>query len=100
MARRFHDEAEMESDEANEYYSEQSLEVGFAFVAALEEAVTLCEEWPLAAPIWPGRPDVRRRVLVDFPYSIIYAPEPSGIFVVAVAHAKRRPGYWVGRLRR
>jgi hypothetical protein len=32
-----------------------------------------------------------------FPYLVPYREEPSRIFVVAVAHAKRRPGYWKKR---
>ncbi|PIX25714.1 MAG: type II toxin-antitoxin system RelE/ParE family toxin, partial [Deltaproteobacteria bacterium CG_4_8_14_3_um_filter_43_13] len=29
-----------------------------------------------------------------FPYSIIFSIEPQFILVIAVAHAKRKPGYW------
>jgi len=36
-----------------------------------------------------------RRVLVRrFPYSLLYRVDPDVIFVVAVAHVRRRPGYW------
>ena len=37
--------------------------------------------------------------LKKFPYMIIYRMLPHMIYVVAVAHAKRRPGYWVKRLK-
>ena len=38
------------------------------------------------------------RILVDdYPYSLIYRFEPSGVIIFAVAHHSRRPGYWVGR---
>ncbi|MEW6688102.1 MAG: type II toxin-antitoxin system RelE/ParE family toxin [Pseudomonadota bacterium] len=40
----------------------------------------------------------RRRVLVArFPYSIVYRHDPDFILIVAVAHQRRRPGYWRGR---
>jgi hypothetical protein len=55
---------------------------------------------PEAWPVWPGRTDVRPRVLQRFPYSIIYLVERNEIVIVAVAHHKRRPGYWLDRLRR
>jgi len=39
----------------------------------------------------------RRYVLPDFPYSVIYFVE-AAIIIVAVAHDRRRPGYWRERL--
>ena len=35
-----------------------------------------------------------------FPYLIVYRVTASAIQVVAVAHARRRPGYWKTRLAR
>jgi hypothetical protein len=37
-------------------------------------------------------------VLAKFPYSVIYKEKDEVILIVAVAHAKRRPGYWRGRI--
>lgn len=34
-----------------------------------------------------------------FPYMIIYAIEPGHIHIVAVAHTKRKPGYWLIRIK-
>jgi hypothetical protein len=33
-----------------------------------------------------------------FPYAVIFQEKEEVIFVVAISHAKRRPGYWAGRL--
>jgi toxin ParE1/3/4 len=33
-----------------------------------------------------------------FPYALIYAVEERRVFVVAVAHFRRRPGYWRDRV--
>jgi len=33
-----------------------------------------------------------------FPYSVIFQDKDDNILVVAVAHAKRRPGYWLKRI--
>ena len=39
-----------------------------------------------------------RRVLVSrFPYQVVYRLSESELVVVAVAHSKRRPGYWKHR---
>jgi toxin ParE1/3/4 len=40
----------------------------------------------------------RRLVLSRSPYSLIYLAADNRYFVVAVAHAKRKPGYWRERL--
>lgn len=32
-----------------------------------------------------------------FPYSVVYRIEHDAILVFAVAHLRRRPGYWIDR---
>ncbi len=39
----------------------------------------------------------RRVLLRRFPFSVVYMMEDREIVVVAVAHQRRRPGYWRGR---
>lgn len=39
----------------------------------------------------------RRCLLQKFPYAIIYSIEPDHIHIIAVAHTKRKPGYWLIR---
>jgi toxin ParE1/3/4 len=39
----------------------------------------------------------RRYLLQRFPYGIIYAVEGKVIYIAAVMHLKRKPGYWVSR---
>lgn len=94
----YHPEALHELIDAAGYYAERSSVVGDAFTELVDEALALIVERPLLAPAWPGRPDVRRRVLARYPYAILYTVEPEQIFVVAIEHAKRRPGYWLTRL--
>ena len=39
-----------------------------------------------------------RRLLLDrFPFSVIYRTRGSILLILAVAHHRRRPGYWKGR---
>lgn len=40
----------------------------------------------------------RRLMLTRFPYSLIYLIQVDRCYVVAFAHAKRRPGYWRERV--
>jgi hypothetical protein len=37
-------------------------------------------------------------MLERFPFSVVYRVGEHGALVVAVAHARRRPGYWRTRL--
>jgi hypothetical protein len=45
------------------------------------------------------RPDIRRARLQEYPLSIIYRERGGEIQVLAVAHDRRRPGYWTRRAR-
>lgn len=42
--------------------------------------------------------DIRRRLFARFPYSLIYGIEEQTLIVIAVAHSRRAPRYWVDRL--
>lgn len=45
-------------------------------------------------------PDIRKVALKRFPFHVIYRAEATRIVVLAVAHQRRRPGYWAGRISR
>jgi plasmid stabilization system protein ParE len=73
-------------------YESQQRGLGASFVAAVERAVSFLRTYPDAgAPI--GR-SVRRVLVRGFPYAVIYRLDPEGAFILAVAHVRRRPGYW------
>lgn len=40
---------------------------------------------------------IRRFPLHDYPYHLVYRLTAWAIIVVAVAHQRRRPGYWAGQ---
>jgi hypothetical protein len=46
---------------------------------------------------WPTKSGVRRYVMCRFPFLVVYRVVGSEIEVIAVAHARRRPGYWRSR---
>ena len=88
----FHAEAERELDEAAEFYESRVPGLGRSFSVEVERTVRLLRDYPAAgAPIGAKR----RRVLVDrFPYCIAYEQINDSLFILAVGHQKRRPGYW------
>ena len=67
-------------------------------MADVRDAMELLLQFPhIGSPI---EGDVRRVLLRTFPISSIYRVEGDEIRIYAVAHLKRRPGYWRTRLRR
>jgi len=92
----FHPAAEEEFLSAVGFYEGRSPGLGSGFIRAVSRASDAVLELPES-----GRPFGRRlrRVLVSgFPYGLLYRAEPGRIFIVAVAHLNRRPGYWRGRV--
>lgn len=45
----------------------------------------------------PGAFRVRRLALRRFPYLLVYEATEASLRIVAVAHGKRKPGYWASR---
>lgn len=49
--------------------------------------------------VWPAHKyGTQKYRLRQFPYKIVYIIEGDQIQVVAIAHDRRRPGYWLKRL--
>ena len=47
---------------------------------------------------WPEiRAEQRRILFRKYPYALVYSIEPQCVFVIAVMHQKREPGYWQDR---
>lgn len=68
---------------------------------AIVEALAAIERIRRFPDGWhPMGPDLRRCLLRRFPYGLIYGKEDADIVLVAVAHTRRRPEYWRGRIRR
>jgi len=93
---RFNPLAERELAEAITYYDEQKAGLGREFLEEIRRAVLFLAKYPEAAPQVRG--SIRRFILPRFPYSLLYRTLETGRFrILAVAHQKRRPDYWVGR---
>lgn len=88
----FHPEAEQELSEAKSWYRERSKLAARAFATEIATSIRQISDAPSR---WPEtKPGERRFVLSRFPFSILYRVSPNRIFITAVAHQKRRPGYW------
>jgi plasmid stabilization system protein ParE len=90
-----HPEAIAEARAAYLWYAERNPVAGNAFMAALDQAVSRILESPER---WPAHLHATRKFLLRrFPYSVIYRPTATTVQIVAVAHGRRRPGYWKSR---
>ena len=90
-------EAETELAEAAEWYESKRAGLGVELVAVIDRAFHEIQDAPLVCAQWvPDRP-FRKKVLTRFPYVVFFRVDEHVVEVVAVAHAKRRPGYWLGR---
>jgi hypothetical protein len=93
-------DAEVELVEAAGWYERRRPGLGREFLGAVEEAVHAIMEAPEIHMRWkPGYP-YRKHVLHRFPFVLFFTAEDSVSHIVAFAHAKRRPGYWLSRLSR
>jgi plasmid stabilization system protein ParE len=91
----FHPDAQAELEEASLFYESRMAGLGKSFAAEVERTISLVRDFPEAgSPVGPTR---RRVVVARFPYSIVYKQDPDKIVIVAIAHQRRRPGYWQRR---
>lgn len=79
------------------HYAERNAHLGKDFGAEVERVVALVAERPEAgASTLDGR---RRWLLTRFPFAVVYRLAANGsVRVLAVAHHRRRPGYWQARV--
>lgn len=92
----FHPEAHEEMIESGRIYEAKSEGFGSDFLTAVEETTRRIEKFPEAGPI--ERANIRKRLVSGFPFTILYEIQPDRIFIAAVMHQHRRPGYWRKRL--
>jgi hypothetical protein len=92
----FHPEAQDEFVSAAQFYEHETEGLGLEFIATVQHAYERLSESPTSgAPF--GR-KLRRLLLPKFPYGLLYRVEPARIYIIAVMHLHRRPGYWRSRL--
>jgi toxin ParE1/3/4 len=92
-------EAEAELAAAAEWYESKRVGLGLDFIATVDVALAEVLACPDRFPLWREDRPYRKCLLRRFPFAIFHAVSGDDIVVVAFAHAKRRPGYWLDRVR-
>jgi toxin ParE1/3/4 len=91
-----------EIDEAMAWYDKRRLGLGDELLTEVEHALDQVESRPRSFPRLCDVPEdltVRRAQLDRFPFALVFLELREGhVRVVALAHMKRRPGYWLGRV--
>ena len=87
MSFSFHPEAEMELNEAIDYYEEIESGLGFDFshevYSAIQRSVSLPKAWTRIDG------DIRRSLVNRFPYGILYSVESNSIFIDTMSQTHR-----------
>ena len=103
MHLKIHPVAEDELFHAAAWYDDRRQGLGEDFLEHVYRWFDIILESPSAWPLWPGTPDdlvtpIRRVLLDRFPFAIGYQVSGDYVLVLAVAHCRRTPLYWGGRL--
>jgi hypothetical protein len=93
----FHPAAEAEHLDQIAFYESRQRGLGGRyrdhFLTTIEKACAAATQFPIDHP-----PDIRRIRLQPFPLTIIFREHEARIEVLAIAHYRRRPGYWLDRV--
>lgn len=84
--------AEEDYRQALQWYAQHSLTAAQGFEVEFDRVIQSIEKNPQYFP----RCDSQHRfhLMRRYPFQVIYRETSQGILIVAVAHAKREPGYW------
>jgi len=96
MKSAIHSAALLEVGEAVDYYNGEVVGLGDDFFEESRLTIKRIEENPRQFSRL-GR-SARRAKLKRFPYGVVYLIEQDRVWIIAVMHLKRRPGYWRDRL--
>jgi hypothetical protein len=92
----YHPDADAEYTAATENYRAISPGLGGRFYDEIEDMVMEIRLAPLRFRQYD--PPARRNLARHFPYAVVFLDEPDYVWIVAVMHLHREPGYWKYRM--
>jgi toxin ParE1/3/4 len=93
---RLHPDAALEHEEQVTYYEERRAGLGRRYHLAMLRAIALASSNPRRFKI-VRPPNLRKVSLRGFPFAVIYREVDSMVQILAIAHHRRAPNYWVRR---
>lgn len=91
--------AEVELIEASSWYESRQSGLGAEFIAEVDATVEVARSEPQQFPVWEHHKAFPRIVIERFPYVLFFRFTEEEVFVFALAHTRRRSGYWLNRAR-
>ena len=92
----FHPAAEAEHLESVAYFESKRPGLGATYLTEFEKILKEVCKSPTRYAI-KLNPDIRHRGMKKFPFTILFREVEGTVQILAVAHHRRRPGYWLGR---
>lgn len=102
MKARLHPDASKELDAAATWYESRGPDLGQDLIEEVRQALRVIAKQPGTFPAWPGvqhTPPSIAFFLSRFPFALPYIASDERVVVLAVAHLRRRPNYWLERAR-
>jgi len=97
MNLRIHSLAVEEIDREVDYYESIRTDLGAELEDEIDAALDMILRVPEVGAPWKQRKDRRVFVLSRFPFTLPYQTSGTDIGVLALAHVRKRPGYWSRR---
>ncbi len=91
-----HPDAENELNAAIDYYESCEEGLGISLLYEVEMAFTKISENPFTWGVF--HKNFHRYLVHRFPFAVIYIIENEQLFIIAIAHTRRKPFYWKSRL--
>ena len=92
----FSPEAGEELDSAFNYYEDIVPGLGYDLLDDVDSLLDRLVLFPESSPLLTER--IRKALLRDFPFSILYSFSGDTLRITAFMHHKRKPGYWRDRI--
>lgn len=90
-----HEDADSELNNAAAFFQSRQEGLGDQFLGEVAAAFRRIQSHPFSGSTVFD--EFHRHLMRRFPYSIVYRVETEKVFVLAVAHLRRRPLYWRDR---
>ena len=94
----FHPEARYELEQAVEFYESRQTNIGLEFLEEIYSTIYRIIDFPEAFPLISK--NARRCLTNRFPFAVIYQIRENEIFILAITHLARKPGFWRERTKR
>ena len=88
--------AKLDLREATAWYRRRDSELANRFLTEVYKTLAMLERFPkIGGPVFGvDEPDTRQLPVDTFPYKVVFRRFADRISVLALAHERKRPGYW------